>query len=74
MLEAGIFTRFLDHPGFIIWLILFVLFQRSLYYRTNVPGGLTLLIAGGFAALVLRIMSHEWFASFITFFPGMTQR
>ncbi len=74
MLEAGIFARLSDHPGFIVWFILSVLFQRFLYYRTNVPEGLTFLIAGGFAALVLRIISHEWFSSFITFFPGMTHR
>lgn len=72
MMEAGIFTRLLDHPGFIIWVVIFVLFQRFLYYRTNIPDTLTFFIAAGFAALFLRIISQEWFDSFVGFFPGMT--
>ena len=78
MLEAGlvtsVFCHFVDHPGMIIWLFMFGLFQRYLFYRTYIPYGLTIFIGGGLATLLLRIVSEAWFNSFLGFFTDLAHR
>jgi hypothetical protein len=73
MMEAGIFTRFVEHPGVIIWVIIFVLVQRFLFYRTNTPYSLTFFVAAGVATLFLRIISQALFVNFLGFFTDITR-
>jgi hypothetical protein len=74
VIEAGFFTRFLEHPGVIIWSFIFVFFQRFLFYKTNTPYTLTFLIAAVIATLFLRILSQDLFENFLGFFTDVIHR
>ena len=75
MLEAGLVSivcrHFVEHPGMIIWLCMLGFIQRYLLYKTFIPHGLTIFIAGGLATLLLRIVSQTWFNSFLGYFTDL---
>lgn len=78
MIEAGLptflVTHFVDHPGIIIWLFLFGLTQRFLYYRSHIKYSFTIFIAAGGSTLLLRIISQAWFENFLRFFTDLIHR
>jgi len=78
MLEAGIvsfvFAWFVDHPGLVVWILLFAFVQRLLFYKTYTPYGLTFFLAGAIATLVLGVLSSSLFNSFTGAFTDLARR
>lgn len=78
MLEAGLPTfivnHFIEHPGMIIFIILFVLIQRWLFFKTSVPYGLIFIIAGIATVMILALLSPSLLGNAGAYFTDLLRR
>lgn len=78
MMEAGlptfILNHFIEHPGMIILIILFVLIQRWIFFKTSVPYGLIFIIAGIAAVLILAFLSPALLGNAGGYFTDLLRR
>ncbi len=75
MIEAGLianlFQHFIDHPGMIIWFLLYGFIQRLLCYKTYMAHSLTIFLAVGLATLILWLISPSMYESFLAYFTDL---